>query len=426
MSGMTGLLLFFILIFLGIPVAYTMIFIGGVFLATNGMSLMVLVQKMGGSLNSITMLAVPTFIFAGCLMNNGGLTDSLFKSILTTRVGKRRGGLAHVNVIASLVFSGMSGAALADLGGLGQVEMKAMRENGYDDYDSIAVTLASSAIGPIFPPSIPALMYALVASVSGVKILLAGVLPGVLLTLILMGFVAYLAKKKSFPYGNVNISKEEKRRIQLRGIPGLMGPVILLGGLLSGAFSPTELACVCVVYSVLVGMFFYRGLSFKAIIAAAKETAETVSNTLFILCGASIFSFMLTFEQIPQQMQVIITSITTNKVLLILLANLVLLIVGMVMDTGISIIIFTPILLPIMKSIGMDPLQLGVMMVLNLVIGLYTPPFGTCLFMATTMTQKPFEKIVKSIAPYYIPLIFVLMLVSFVPALTTWFPNLFM
>ena len=424
MNGIIGLVLFFFLIFLGIPVAYSMVFIAGIFFMTNGMSMMVLVQKMGGSLNSVTMLAVPTFIFAGCLMNNGGLSDSLFKSILTTKIGKLKGGLAHVNVVASLVFAGMSGAALADLGGLGQVEMRAMRENGYDDYDSIAVTLASSAIGPIFPPSIPLLMYALVASVSGIKILLAGIIPGILLMGSLMVFVAALAKKKDFPYGNISISKIEKRRIQLKGIPAFLAPVILLGGLLSGAYSPTELACVAVVYSVIIGMFFYKGLDGKRLIASAKETSETMSNTLFILCGAAAFSFMLTYDQIPQKLQVIITSITSNKILLIMLANIMLLIVGMVMDTGISIIIFTPILLPIMKSIGMDPLQMGVMMVLNLVIGLYTPPFGTCLFMATSMTKKPFERIVNAMTPYYLPLIIVLLLVAYIPFLTTWLPNI--
>ena len=425
MGGMTVLILFFALIFLGVPVAYTMVFSAGLYFITNDMSLMVLIQKMGGSLNSITMLAVPTFIFAGCLMNNGGLSDALFKSVLTTRIGKIKGGLAHINVVCSLIFAGMSGAALADLGGLGQVEMKAMRENGYDDDDSIAVTLASSAIGPIFPPSIPMLMYALVASVSGVKILLAGIVPGILLMLVLMAFVAYLAKKKNFPYGNIHISRKEKVKLQLHGVPALLAPVILLAGLLSGTYSPTELACVAVVYSVLVGCFFYKGLSLKKLIASASETSETMSNTLFILCGASAFAFVLTMEQVPQTMQALITSVTTNKVLLILMVNFILLIVGMVMDTGISIIIFTPIFLPIMKAVCMDPLQLGVMICLNLVIGLYTPPFGTCLFMASTMTQKPFERIVKAITPYYIPLLAVLLLVAFIPPLTTWLPNLF-
>ena len=425
MNGITVLILFFALIFLGIPVAYTLVFTAGLYFVTNEMSLMVLIQKMGGSLNSITMLAVPTFIFAGCLMNNGGLSDALFKSVLTTRIGRIKGGLAHINVVCSLVFAGMSGAALADLGGLGQVEMKAMRENGYDDYDSIAVTLASSAIGPIFPPSIPMLMYALVASVSGVKILLAGIVPGLLLMLVLMAFVALMARKKNFPCGSIHLSRKERVRAQLHGAPALLAPVILLAGLISGTYSPTELACVAVVYSVLAGGFFYKRLSVKRLVASARETCETMSNTLFILCGAAAFAFVLTMEQVPQTMQLIISSITSNKALLILMINLILLIVGMVMDTGISIIIFTPIFLPIMQAVGMDPLQLGVMMCLNLVIGLYTPPFGTCLFMASTMMEKPFEKVVKAIAPYYIPLVAALLLVAFVPALTTWLPNLF-
>ena len=423
MDGITTLILFFVLIFLGVPVAQTLIFYAGLFFVVNDMSLMSLMQKMGGSLNSISMLAVPTFIFAGCLMGNTGISDKLFKSILVTPIGKLRGGLAHVNVLASLVFSGMSGAALADLGGIGQVEMKAMNENGYNKEDSIAITLASSAIGPIFPPSVPMLMYALVASVSGVKILMAGIVPGIIVALCLMATVVILAKKKNFPYGNVDMPRKEKVKTMLVGVPALLEPVILLVGLLSGAYSPTELACVAVVYSILVGKFFYKGLNMKRLIDSAMETAESLSNTLFILCGATAFAFVLTLEQVPQVMKVLVTSLTTNKIALILLMNLVLLIVGMVMDCGISIIIFTPMLLPIAAQIGMGPLQLGVMICLNLVIGLYTPPFGTCLFMASSMMDMPFERVVKAILPYYIPLFIALMLVSFIPALTEWLPS---
>ncbi len=423
MDGITTLILFFVLIFLGVPVAHTLIFSAGLYFVVNDMSLMSLMQKMGGSLNSISMLAVPTFIFAGCLMGNTGISDKLFKSILVTPIGKLRGGLAHVNVLASLVFSGMSGAALADLGGLGQVEMKAMNENGYNKEDSIAITLASSAIGPIFPPSVPMLMYALVASASGVKILMAGIVPGIIVTLCLMATVVILAKKKNFPCGNVDMPRKEKVKTMLVGVPALLEPVILLVGLLSGAYSPTELACVAVVYSILVGKFFYKGLNMRRLIDSAMETAESLSNTLFILCGATAFAFVLTLEQVPQVMKVLVTSLTTNKIALILLMNLVLLIVGMVMDCGISIIIFTPMFLPIAAQIGMGPLQLGVMICLNLVIGLYTPPFGTCLFMASSMMDMPFERVVKAILPYYIPLFIALMLVSFIPALTEWLPS---
>lgn len=425
MNGFVVLGLFFGLLFVGVPVAFSMIFATGLYFVFSDLSFMVMIQRMGGSLNSITLLAVPTFIFAGCIMNRGGLTDSLFASVNTAKIGKLKGGLAYVNVVASLIFAGMSGAALADLGGLGNVEMKAMRENGYKDEDALGITLASAAIGPIFPPSIPLLLYALVASVSGVKILLAGVLPGVILTITLSIAVFFYGRKNNFPKGNIDISKSEKHKIQLRGVPAIFAPVILLGGLLTGTFSPTELACVASVYSAVIGFLFYKKLTLSAIKDAAKETTDMVSNTMFIMAAATVFAFVLTIERIPNAIQGIILNFVDNKIALIILANVILFIVGMVMDTGIALMIFVPMLLPILTSVGMDPLQIGVMMVLNLVIGLYTPPFGTCLFMASSMVKKPIEYVVKSMLPYYLPLVIALLLVSFIPQVTLFLPGIF-
>ncbi|MBE0601163.1 MAG: TRAP transporter large permease, partial [Firmicutes bacterium] len=401
MDGVLTLIMFFVLLFLGVPVAYTMIFTSGLYLLTNGFPILVMIQRMGNAMNSITLLAVPTFILAGFIMNRGGLTRHLFNAVNCTRIGKMRGGLAQVNVVASLIFAGMSGAALADLGGLGSIELQAMRDKNYKDDDAIAVTLASSAIGPIFPPSVPMLIYALVASVSGVKILLAGIVPGILLTLTLMAMVAYFARTRSYPRGDVSFTKKEARKIKLSGMPALIAPIILLSGLFSGSFSPTELACVAVVYSLFVGIFFYKGMNLKNFIAAAGETIDTVTNTLFILTGATIFAFVLTIEQVPQTFGNAVLSIVSSKIMLILLLNVVLLVVGMLMDTGTALLIFTPIFLPIMTRMGMDPIQLGIIMTLNLVIGLYTPPFGVCLFMSSTMIKRPVEKIVKAMTPYY-------------------------
>ncbi len=425
MSGFAVLGLFFFFLFLGVPVAYTMILSSGLYFISTGMSLMVLIQRMGGSLNSITLLAVPTFIFAGCIMNAGGLTDNLFASICTLRLGKAKGGLAYINVLASLIFAGMSGAALADLGGLGNVEMKAMRKNGYTEDDAIGVTLASSAIGPIFPPSIPLLIFSLVASVSGIKILLAGIVPGILLTLSLMAMVFFFARTKDFPRGSNEMDRKTRLRIQLWGIPALIAPIILLGGLFTGTFSPTELASAAVVYSFFVGLIFYRKINVKSVVSATRETTDMVSNTMYIMGAATVFAFILTIEQIPNQIQSLILGMTDNKYILLLVINLILLVVGMVMDVGISIMIFTPIFLPILVGVGVDPFQVGVMMVLNLVMGMYTPPFGTCLFMASTMTKRPMEKIVGYVAPYYIPLVVVLILIAIFPPITTWLPSLF-
>jgi tripartite ATP-independent transporter DctM subunit len=426
MSGYAVLMMFFGLLFLGLPVAFSMIFSSGLYFMLSDMSLMVLVQRMGGALNSITLLAVPTFIFAGCIMNSGGLTDALFNSVNTAKIGRAKGGLAYVNVLASLIFAGMSGAALADLGGLGTVEIKAMKGNGYNEDDALAVTMASSAIGPIFPPSIPLLLYAMVASVSGVKILLAGVVPGILITISLCIVVFILAKKKNFPKGNISVSRKEKTRLQLIGIPALLAPFILLGGLFNGNFSPTELACVAVVYSVFVGLFFYHKINAMVIKEAAKATADMVANTMFIMGAAIVFAFILTVERVPQSLANQIINFTSNKIVLIILVNVLLLLVGMVMDVGVSIMIFVPILLPVLISVGCDPLQIGVMMVLNSVIGMYTPPFGTCLFLGSTMTGFSVEKIVKAMRLYYIPLLVSLAFVSFIPELSTWLPAIVM
>ncbi len=424
MSGYIVLAMFFGLLFLGVPVAYSLIFSSGLYLLLSDMSLLTMTQRMGGALNSITLLSVPTFIFAGWIMNNGGLTKALFDSVNTTRVCKRRGGLGYVNVIASLIFAGMSGAALADLGGLGNIEMQAMRENGYSDEDSLGITVASSAIGPIFPPSIPLLIFALIASVSGIKILLAGIIPGIILAISLIVIISIHARRRNYPRGNIGISKEEKLKIQLRSIPAMLAPIILLGGLFTGLYSPSELACVAVVYSMLIGFTFYRGLNRSSFIHAAKETTSMISNTLFILAGATVFAFVLTIEQIPQSLKGVLVAVTNSKVLLIIVVNLILLVIGMVLDTGTAILVFTPMILPLLTSLGMDPLQVGIFVCLNLVIGLYTPPFGVCLFMASTMSKKPLEGVIKAVAPYYIPMFITLMLVSFWPSLSLWLPSL--
>jgi len=424
MSGYIVLILFFGLLFLGVPVAFTMIFSSGLYLLLSDMSILTLTQRMGGALNSITLLSVPTFIFAGWIMNSGGLTTALFNSVLTTRICKARGGLGYVNVVASLIFAGMSGAALADLGGLGNIEMRAMKENGYSDEDALGITLASSAIGPIFPPSIPLLIFALVASVSGIKILIAGIIPGIILALSMMFIIAINAKRKNYPRGNVNISKKERWQIQRKGVPALIAPIILLGGLFSGLYSPSELACVAVVYASIVGLVFYKGLNKKSFIEAAKETTIMISNTLFILSSATIFAFVLTVERIPQLLKILLTGATDNLFLLILVVNVILLIIGMVLDTGTALLIFTPMVLPLFKFLGMNPIQVGIMICLNLIIGLYTPPFGVCLFMATTMSKKPMECVIKAVLPYYIPMFITLILVSYWPALSTWLPSI--
>ncbi|MFI3257189.1 MAG: TRAP transporter large permease [Spirochaetales bacterium] len=423
MSGLTVILLFFSLLFLGIPVAYSMSFVSALYMIFSDIPLMTLIQRMANSPNSVTLLAIPAFLLAGSLMNNGGLTKSLFKAVNATPIGKLKGGLAYVNVLASLIFSGMSGAALADLGGLGKIEMEAMKENGYEEDDALAITLASSAIGPIFPPSIQLLIFAMVANVSGVRILLAGVFPGILMAFALLLQVAYFAHKKNFPRGVITGSFKDRMFLQFKGIPALLAPVILLAGLLLGTYSPTELASVATVYSLCIGVFVYKGITKHNFIDSLRTSVKDVANILFIGAAAIAFSYVLTIEQVPLMFQNLLTSVTDNWILLIIITNVILIIVGMFMDSFVAYLIFTPIIMPALVSVGLDPIHVGILMCLNLVIGFYTPPFGTLLFMASIMTKIPFARIVKAMAPYYIPLILALLAVSFFPQISLWLPN---
>lgn len=425
MNALHVLLMMFVLLGLGIPISYSMLAASGLYLLLSDIPFMTLMHRLANSVNSVPLLAVPAFILAGNLMNSGGMTRSLFRAVNTTFVGRLRGGLAQINVLVSLIFSGMSGAALADIGGLGAIEIEAMEENGYKSEDAIAVTLASSAIGPIFPPSIPLIIYASIAQVSSLRILVAGMLPGITMTVVMLIQVAIMARIHNYPRGEMDLSFRERIRVQLHALPALLAPIILLAGLVTGAYSPTELASVAAVYAFIVGLLYYKS-GLKSFLPAIRKTVRDVGNVMLIAAAAFLFSYVMTIEQIPRYVTQIFLGLTDNLVVVVLVTNLLLLVLGMFLPMMFAILVLSPIIVPVLASFGMDPIHIGVMIVFNLVIGIYTPPYGNGLFLASAMTGRPVLRIVRALLPYYIPLIVALLLVSFIPALTTWLPNLVM
>ena len=426
MDAVHVILLMFVLLAFGIPISYSMIAASGLYFLMSDIPFMTLFQRFANSVNSVPLLAVPTFILAGNLMNVGGITHSLFRAVNSSIFGRWKGGLAQVNIVASLIFAGMSGAALADIGGLGAIEIESMQKNGYKSDDAIAVTLASSAIGPIFPPSIPLIIYATVAQVSGLRILLAGVVPGIVLTIVLMAQVGVFARLRDYPRGEINLSWNERFQIQIKAIPALLAPVILLAGMLTGAYSPTELASVAAVYSLVVSVLFYKTMSMAAFTRAIAKTASDVANIMLIAAAAFLLSFVLTVEQAPMFFRQVFLNLSDNLVVMVLATNGILLILGMFLPMMFAVLVLTPIIVPVLVALGMDPIHIGIMIVFNLVIGLYTPPFGQGLFLASAMTGRPVLHIVRAMVPYYVPLIVALLLVSFFPAITLWLPRMVM
>lgn len=426
MSGFETVLLVLALIVLGVPVSYSMLGASLLYGMLAGIPIGSMVMRAANSVNSATLLAIPAFIFASTLMNHGGVTLRIFEFVNKSRIGAWRGGLAQVNVLASLIFSGMSGAALADIGGLGKVEIKAMHEAGYKLKDATAVTMASSIIGPIFPPSIPLLLYAVVAQVSGLEMLMSGIVPGILITLFLMFQVAYIARRNNWPTTVHDMTGAEKWRVFWRAFPALLMPLLLVVGLLSGWYSPIELACLTVFYAFFLSAILYRDLTLRSFAATVREAVASASGILFIAASASLFAWVITFEGVAELARLYLTDFTENKYVLLLIAVVVLLVWGMVMDMLAALLIFTPILLPAAIELGVHPVQFGVVMCFTLILGLYTPPVGVCLFLGTQITGIPALKIFQAMLPYYLPILAALAAVVLIPELTTFVPELIM
>ena len=380
------------------------------------------IQRMVAGANTYPLLAVPFFIFAGNLMNTGGVTKRIF-DFANKLVGHIKGGLGHVNVVASIIFAGMSGAAIADAGGLGTIEIKAMRRAGYNDSLTLGITAASSTIGPIIPPSLPVVVYAVVASCSVGRLFAAGIIPGLMMGLSLMIMIYFLADKYNTPVEKKSSFKEIVSSF-FAAFWSLLTPTIILGGIFFGIFTPTEAAAIASVYAIILGCFIYRDMGFKQLWYVVKISMISTVQVMIIVVSATLYAWILAREQVPQVVAHYILSLSHNYYLILFFINIVLLIVGMFMETIASINILVPVLIPVIAELGIDPIQFGVIMILNLMIGLLTPPFGTVLFVLSGVAKVSVEKVAKDTAIFLIPLLGVLLLIVLFPQLTLFLPNL--
>ena len=381
------------------------------------------IQTMVGGANTYPLLALPFFILAGNLMNVSGVTARIF-DFSNKLVGHIKGGLGHVNVIASIIFAGMSGAAIADAGGLGAIEINAMRKAGYNDRLTIGITAASSTIGPIIPPSMVAVIYAVVASTSIGRLFAAGIVPGFIMGLSLMVLIYFLADKYDTPIGE-RASFIEIAKSFVSTFWALLTPGIILGGIFFGVFTPTEAAAIASFYAIILGFFIYREMSCKEFHKALVDSMSTTIQIMFIVVSATLFAWILAKEQVPQIVADFMLGKMQNYYLILFSINILLFVVGCFMETVAAINILVPVFIPLIQKLDIDPVHFGVIMILNLMIGILTPPFGTVLFVLSSVAKVPVERVAKDTAIFLLPLVVVLILIVLFPPLTLFLPDLF-
>ncbi|HEV7253392.1 MAG TPA: TRAP transporter large permease [Mesorhizobium sp.] len=448
----------------GVPVAVSMAIASLLYLLIYGVAPdIIAAQRMIAGVESFPLLAVPFFIFAGNLMNIAGVTGRIYTFALAL-VGWMKGGLAQVNIIGSVIFSGMSGAALADAAGIGTIEIKAMKDHGYPVEAAVGVTAVSATLGPIFPPSLPFVIYGMMANVSIGALFMAGILPGLVMTVLMMVTVAVFAYRRGWgsdtPFELRRLGAASLEIIAVAAFPvavyllmlaglsinvavgiallalvladwyfdfaavmALMTPVILIGGMTMGWFTPTEAAMAAVIWSLFLGLVRYRTMTLATLAKASFDTIETTASVLFIVTAASIFAWLLTVSQAAQAFSALIASITDSKWVFLILVNVLMLVVGCFLDTIAAITVLVPILLPITAIYGIDPVHFGLIMTLNLMIGLLHPPLGMVLFVLSRIAKLSVERTTMAILPWLAPLLLALILITFVPAITLWLPT---
>ncbi len=450
----------------GVPVAIAMAGSSLLYiLFTGSMPPFAVVHRMIGGIDSFPLLAVPFFILAGNLMNNAGITNRIYNFALAL-VGWLKGGLGHVNVVGSVIFAGMSGTAIADAAGLGTVEIKAMKDHGYDAEFAVGVTAASATLGPIIPPSLPFVIYAMMANVSVGALFLAGILPGVLMALLMMITVAYFAHKNGWggdikfsgarfgralielavvivwplaTWSLVNQFELPARAVVLGAVVSLflfdrifkwqavlpiMTPVLLIGGMTTGLFTPTEGAIAASAWALVLGLLWYRTMSLKMFVKVSLDTVETTATVMFIVAAASIFGWMLTATGVTAAIAQWVLGFTKEAWVFLLLANLLMLFVGCFLEPTAAITILVPLLLPIATQLGVDPVHFGLVMVLNLMIGLLHPPMGMVLFVLARVAKLSVERTTMAILPWLVPLLLSLVVLTYVPAIVLWLPRM--
>jgi tripartite ATP-independent transporter DctM subunit len=403
-----------------------------VFIALAGSSLLythfiagipdfVVLHRMAGGLDSFPLLAVPFFILAGNLMNSAGITNRIYDFAVAS-CGWMRGGLAHVNIFGSVIFSGMSGTAIADAAGLGTIEIKAMQDHGYDIEFSVGVTAASATLGPIIPPSLPFVIYGMMGNVSIGALFLGGFIPGAVMTIFMMLYVSYCARK-------YNMGADQAFRWNVLGktfiaaLPALMTPAIIMGGMTFGWFTPTEAAIAACAWALILGVLLYRSLSMKQFYKVTMDTIETSAGVLLVVAAASLFGWVLTTTRLTEAGAEALLQLTDNKYIILLLINVLLLVVGCFLETIAAISILVPVLMPIILKVGIDPVHFGVVMTLNLMIGLLHPPLGMVLFVLSRIAKLSIERTTMAILPWLLPLLMSLIAITLLPELTLWLPR---
>lgn len=422
---MAELLLLFAILFtliaMGAPIHVSLGVSGLMFFIADGLPLTAATQTVVNGTNSFTLIAIPFFIFAGHLMNEAKVTDRIF-AFARALVGWMPGGLGHVNIGSSVIFAGMSGAAVADAGGLGAIEIKAMQDAGYDKPFAVGLTAASSTIGPIIPPSLALIVYGVMAEVSIGELFAAGLIPGLIMAISLMLMVIWFAIRRDYPRDK-SFSASQAIKGAREAILPLLTPVIIIGGIVSGAFTPTESAVAAVFYTLFIGVVIYKTLSLSSIYSAALETIKTTAAVLMIVASAALFAWVLTANQAASLLTDYLIPVSESPTLVLFVMMGIVFIFGFFMETIAAITILVPLFLPTALVAGIDPVHLGIVLVLNLMIGLLTPPVGMVLYVLAKVSKTSFSDCVKAVLPFLTPLFIVLILLIIFPQISLWLPQ---
>lgn len=420
-----AIVIFILAFILKMPIALGMIASGAFYflLSDIRLGLQQIASSMGNMIfSSYVLIAVPLFILSANIMNSGKITNMIFK-FANALVGRRHGGLGHVNVLASLIFSGMTGSAIADASGLGKMEIAAMREAGYDDAFSCAITSASATIGPIFPPSIPMVIYAMYSNTSVGELFLGGTIPGIMLALSLAIYVSIVAKKRNYPRGE-KLPMRDFLVFTFKAIPALLTPVILLIGIYTGVMTPTEAGAVAGLYALIISILFYRSMGLAEFIKVIKQSVLDVGGISIMVAAASVISYIVAREQIAVGLANLVLGITNSQFVFLTVSSLIIIILGMFVDTSVIQFVFIPMLLPLASSLGVNLLHFGVLTTLNMMIGLSTPPFGMLLFIISNISGTDLKDIIHENWYPLIAMFIVLILVTYFPIFSTYLPSL--
>lgn len=420
---LSAIIIFGILSLLSVPIAVAVGLAVSIGLVVFGAAPPeIMFQKMVTGIDNYTLVAIPLFVLTGNLMNAGGITDRIF-TFVRRCLGHLNGGLAHANIGASVLFAGMSGSAVADAAGMGAVEIKAMKDQGYDPGFSAGITAASSVIGPIIPPSIPFVIYGAIAQVSVGQLFVAGIVPGLLVALALSLMIVWMGRDGRYPK-ELRASWSERLQALGKASLSLATPAIILFGLIGGIFTPTEAGAVAAFYALVISLLVYRSIRIRDLPRVFIETMVTTAIVTFIISNVSAFSWMLAISQAGPAFVEYVRGVTTDPVFVLLIINIALLILGSLIEAGAVLIIATPVLLPLVVSVGVDPLHFGVIIVLNLMIGVATPPVGMSLFVTAHVAGIPIERMYRSILPFLVPLFVALLLVTYLPNIVLFLPRL--